>query len=292
MGDEEQPAAPEWMAQLIAGLQNNRGDRKLPTPKYDGTTDVTRFLTTFQEVSDANEWDDEARAIRLKLALQGTAADLVQGDDYETLAESLLTRFEMTREEARRELKSLRLKPGQDIHVFGDRVMKLVRLSDPEQNAEARDEFATRELVEAITDRHLTREFRVLQPINFADAIRRIQQYNSDMGVAKIRAVGADEDEEMKKMTERCNRLEASVGTMEKTVVNLAASIGDVISSKLTEVMEAMRLDSRNSGEQTRRTRDIKTVQCYNCRGFGHFANNCPQPKRSRQDPVKDQGPK
>ena len=102
------------------------------------------------------------------------------------MVESLLTRFQLSREEARRELRNLKLKTGQDIHKFGNLVMKLVKMADPDLDGEQLDDRATAELVDAIGDRLLTSEFRLQGPINFADAIRRIQQYNADMKVNRI----------------------------------------------------------------------------------------------------------
>ena len=76
-------------------------------------------------------------------------------------------------------------------------VMKLVKMADPELEGEQLDDRATAELVDAIGDRFLTREFRLQGPINFADAIRRIQQYNADMKVNRIARFGLTEQEDL-----------------------------------------------------------------------------------------------
>ena len=99
----------------------------------------------------------------------------------------------MTREEARQELCNLKLRAGQDIHLFGNLVMKLVRMAKPDFDAEQLDERATAELVDAIGDKLLAREFRLQGSINFSDAIRRIQQYTSDMRVSKLKQFSVEE---------------------------------------------------------------------------------------------------
>ena len=124
----------------------------MPAPKFDGTADIRKFLQTFAEVAEQNQWDEEERTLHLKLALQGTASECVQGDTADEMAQSILTRFQLSREEARRELRSLKLKPGQDIHKFGNLVMKLVKMADPELEGEQLDDRATAELVDAIGD--------------------------------------------------------------------------------------------------------------------------------------------
>ena len=80
---------PQWIEGLLAALNGRR--KPIPAPKFDGTSDVRKFLQTFAEVAEQNQWDDEERNLHLKLALQGTAADCVQGDTTEQIAESLLT---------------------------------------------------------------------------------------------------------------------------------------------------------------------------------------------------------
>ena len=163
---------PDWVEALVHGLQNHR--RQIESPTFDGTTDVRKFLQTFAEVAEANNWGDHERTLRLKLALRGTASECAHGGTADEIAESLLNRFQLTREEARRELRNLKLRAGQDIHLFGNLVMKLVRMAEPDFDVEQLDERATAELVDAIGDKLLTREFRLQGPINFSDAMRRI----------------------------------------------------------------------------------------------------------------------
>jgi molybdopterin-binding protein len=134
---------------------------KLPTPEFDGKTDVTKFRRNFEEVARLSGWDGAETALRLKLALKGTASDYVQGETYNQLMHSLISRFEMTEEEARRALKALKLKSGQEVYAFADQVQKLVRLSEPGLNDREIDARATREFIDALSDKHLTREFRL-----------------------------------------------------------------------------------------------------------------------------------
>ena len=70
-------------------------------------------------------------------------------------------------------------------------------MADPELEGEQLDDRATAELVDAIGDRFLTREFRLQGSINFADAIRRIQQYNADMKVNRIARFALTEQEDL-----------------------------------------------------------------------------------------------
>ena len=121
---------PEWLVELINGMHHRR--KPVSCPTFDGTTDVQKFLQMFAEVARAYQWDEEDRTLHLKLALKGTAAECTQGETAEEVAEYLVNRFQLTREEARRELRNLKLRAGQDIHLFGNMVMKLVRMAEPD----------------------------------------------------------------------------------------------------------------------------------------------------------------
>jgi hypothetical protein len=107
--DEERgQAAPD----LMQGLGGNPTASKLPTPEFDGKTDITKFRRNFEEVAQLSGWTGGETALRLRLALRGMASDYVQGETYNELIHSLVGRFEMTTEEARRALKALKLRSG------------------------------------------------------------------------------------------------------------------------------------------------------------------------------------
>jgi hypothetical protein len=282
---------PDWLEGMMNGILQglNRNRRKpISAPKFDGTTDVRAFLKTFLEVAEKNDWDDEERALQLKLVLSKSALECLQGDTVEEMGESLITRYESTKEEARRDLRNLKLKPGQDIHQFANMVMKLVKITDPELDGEDLDERATTELIDAIGDRHLTREFRLMRPINFADAIKRIQQYNSDMRVTKVRRLGEDCDEEVQKLKLQMDQLQVTVKkieednktikeTMEKNKTEICKTITDALKQNKWTGPQGSGSQGKqgnwNNGNQHR-------LICYNCQKPGHISKDCWAKKR------------
>lgn len=309
---------PDWVEALLHGLQNRR--RHIDSPTFDGTTDVRKFLQTFAEVAEGNNWEDNERTLRLKLALKGTASECAHGDTADEIAESLLNRFQLTREEARRELRNLKLRAGQDIHLFGNLVMKFVRMAEPDFDVEQLDERATAELVDAIGDKLLTREFRLQGPINFSDAIRRIQQYNSDMRVSKLNRFSVEDDEkEVAEMKDRINKVEREVQQLNvgfskaqeenKVVFNeLNKTLKELLARQNpnTPEMNAGRppvtcYNCGRAGHVARQCRSAPRsnpnaawggrVTCYNCQQTGHVSRNCPMPRNTGQQQERpDQG--
>jgi molybdopterin-binding protein len=258
--------ADAGLAEVMERAMRHPRASRLPTPEFDGKTDVTRFRRTFEEVAEASEWDPAERALRLKLALRGTAADYVQGETYDELMLSLVNRFEMTAEEARRALKALRLKSGQDVYAFADEVMKLVRLSEPRLGAVALDHRATREFVDAIGDKHLTREFRFLEADNFADAVRRVQQFNSDMKNSTIRRL--DSEEAVSQEKRMC--------AMEKILQELASGQNELKAEQVARETVLVKNIGEVFRETLRKHVEAKTptkrppVNCYNSGVVGH----------------------
>ena len=232
----------------------------------------------FAEVAEANQWDNNDRTLHLKLALKGTAAECAQGETAEEIAESLMNRYQLTREEARRELRHLKLKAGQDIHLFGNLVLKLVRMAEPDLEPEQLDERATAELIDAIGDRLLTREFRLQGPINFADAIRRIQQYNTDMKVSRVNRLTVGEEVEGKE-----SAMEMEMKALKQKYEALQDSM-----KKMGEEMKTntQSVETKLDKLLTKETEKQQPV-CFNCNKPGHVIRQCPVPRRNWSRPTR-----
>jgi molybdopterin-binding protein len=277
--EAEERRMEEWMQApaLMGGLRGQHRGSKLPTPEFNGTTDVTKFRRNFEEVARLSGWDDGEMALRLKLTLKGTASDYVQGETYQEIIHSLISRFEMTAEEARRALKALKLKSGQDVHGFADQVMKLVKLSEPGLGVGDIDDRATREFIDAIGDKHLTREFRMMGAIDFNDAVRRVQQYNSDMKSSSIRRF---ESEESIRQEERINAMEKVLielakGQQEEAAMAVREAAVLTAVERVTEALKKLAEAKPSVERPGEGYRPRPRIVCYLCGVAGYVSTAC-----------------
>ena len=133
----------------------------LKPPKFTGREDAREFLETFDTVRVANGWDNATAVLRLKLSLEGAAKAGVAGNTYQQVRESLLKKYELTQDEARSALRTLRLRSGDSVHELGENVQRLVTLAHPNLYGDQRTEEAILYMVDAVGDRYLKHEFRL-----------------------------------------------------------------------------------------------------------------------------------
>lgn len=202
-----------------------RQDRRLMQPAiFDGSSDVRQYLEDFDALVQHNRWNDNEATLQLRLALRGHAKDSASGDTYQELKESLLTRFEPTEEEARRELRHLTLRTGENIYTFGDHLQRMISLAYPNLDRAQQQEMAINELIEAIGDRTLGREFTLVRPQNFREALQRAHEFNQYMKGSRrsqIKTVSIEEPEEI-------NKLKQTVSSLDKKLINLEDQIRNV----------------------------------------------------------------
>ena len=87
----------------------------------------------------------------------------------------------------------MRLVKGNFEDLFHVEIENRWQWCDSHLDGEQLDEKDTAELIDAIWDQLLTCKFRLQGPINFAEVIRRIQQYNVVMKVNEISRFGLTE---------------------------------------------------------------------------------------------------
>ena len=141
----------------------NRGDsykepasavsqKPIPAPTFNGTTDVDKFIKTFEAIARHNKWSESEKQLRLQLAIQGLASRSVQGDTCEVMYQQLQTQYRLTTNVANSVLRSLRFTPKDNIYQFGEKVLTLVQKTYPDLSPEQHDTQAKQEVVYAVSN--------------------------------------------------------------------------------------------------------------------------------------------
>ena len=151
----------------------------------------------------------------------------VEKRTYEEMMEFLLTRYELTEDEAQRELQQMKQQREENIYQFGDYVERMVRLAHPELNATQQERIAIMTLTSSLENWSLERELQLRPPTSFADTMRRIKEYNGARGRRDRHSIQQVEwqpedycvEERFRKIEEQQDKLRDQVTNMEKSSI-------------------------------------------------------------------------
>ena len=267
--------------------------QKIKAPTFNGKKDVRKFLAVFDEVRRNNRWNEEQASLNLRLSLDDTISGSVQGDTYNEIRDFLLSRYELTRDEARRELKIARPKKGESIYEFGDHVLQMVKLAHPNTAEEVQEETAVAELIDSLGEWVLRREFRNQPPANYTEALRRINEYNSDRGErSAIKRVDFNltEDEQITRIKQELNQVTDKINGVESKVTSLETSMN----VKLNTIIEAVKKEPTQQTTPTNQPRYLggnraqESRVCFYCNIPGHLMRECR--KREADNRMANQG--
>jgi hypothetical protein len=264
----------------LLDVMRRGGRNKVKPPTFDGKQDIRKFLTTFDEVREVNDWNEETALLQLKLSLSGNVRETVQGATYDEIREYLVTRYEVTEDEARRELRSIKPKKGENVYDFGDYVHRITQIAHPNLERAQLEELAVKYLVDAMGDWILRREFRNQPARDFSEALQRIQEYVSDKGEnSKLRrvAAGEDKEDEISKLKTDVDNLEIKLKEMETSMTN-----------KQKDILEAIEKMSKNTTTTTT-SPQRSVVRCHYCHKLGHIAKDCRKKKRDEANKTNQQ---
>ena len=142
----------------------------------------------------------------------------------------------------------------------------MVKLGNPDLDAVHQGGMATTVLIDSVDDCALERELRILPPTNYADALRRIQEYNGARGRSHdVRHVECHADDDATET--RFMKLEERQKQMETRIDNMEELLSRKISAVLTNIADIPKKLTEHQNQETR--------ACSYCRRMNHLAKDC-----------------
>ena len=246
------------MAENTVAMVKNVRRSALPTPTFDGSTDVEDFISQFEKVADFMSWKDEEKAIRFQMAISGTARKGLTAHTFDGICTQLKSRYQLSETGSVALLKALKWKSSDNVHEFAAYVRRLVSTAFSELDEGQQEQRAIKELTNALpaSCNTLIWELRNRTPGTYEEVIDMIQSFN-EMTV-----------------TPRVNKVETEeVSNLRKEVTAQAELIKQMIATQQEMQKQQQQLLSALSTNKPRR--DNSRIVCYRCRQEGHIARNC-----------------
>ena len=275
--------APSPVRQLLA--------QAIPAPTFDGTGDVDEFIDNYEAIANHNRWEQAEKQLRLQLALKGPASRGVQGNSCDEVYEKLRSQYGLNCDTATALLRSLKLRPKENIHQFGEKVMKLVQKAYPELSKEQQDQQAKQEVVCAVaSSSQLSWTLRLNPPKTLAEALEVIHKYHTLTGPETgLHRLEAEEVAELKlQIAQQAEEYRNSQKEMMQQFAAMQASLTQQLVESHKQLAATQQgLASESAGRSDWRG-GRKDIRCYNCNGLSHVAKFCKKPKKSGNEAVQE----
>lgn len=244
------------MAEETVHLMKASKRANLPTPTFDGTSDVDTFIHQFTRVAQLMQWEEPEAAIRFQMAISGPAKKGLTATSFEGMCTQLTSRYRLSEDSAVKLLKSLKWKANDNVHEFAAYVRKLVEKAFPELDDTQQEKRAIKELTNALPSgcQPLSWELRHRTPDSYEEVVELVQSFGelNFGGPNRINQVETDE-----------------VSCLRKEVAAQAALIEQMVAS---QAQMQKQLSAALTQIQPRRT----PITCYRCQKTGHMARSCP----------------
>lgn len=252
------------MAGQTIDLVKDTRRSSLPTPTFDGMTDVEDFITQFERVATFMHWAEDEKLIRFQMAIIGAAKKGLTANSYEGICAQLRSRYQLSENGSVALLKSLKWKAGDSVHEFAAYVRRLVTAAFPELNDKQKEQRAIKELTNALPPscHTLAWELRNRTPNTYKQVIDLIQDFNELNVKPMINRVETDE-----------------MSSLRKEVSNQGALIEQLIASQ-TELQKQL---TTALAQNKPRRNNKGSILCYRCRKEGHIAKNCSESRPQGQ---------
>ena len=277
------------------------GRVSLHLPKFSGKTDYLAFEATFLNVAKQCQWDSGTCAEMMGCALEGSAqkfyARLPEPDryDFPWLLSTLKRRYNRRFPEISREkLVNRGREPNESIVDLKDDIWRLVQEAYPDMDYCNQEMFAV-DCFKRAVDKDIRLRLTDKQVAGLQQAVEVAELYESIMRPASLQEkprkkifAAQIESEEMDE-TFDVNHIQSRPNNPGLTKLERELSDIKVDFNRLLEIIKTREQQTTGVEPQSHlieksQSRDMTSVVCYNCTQRGHYASDCPQTKRTRQE--------
>ncbi|KAJ8048488.1 hypothetical protein HOLleu_00827 [Holothuria leucospilota] len=269
-------------------VPHRRPQKSVRPAIYDGTTPWDNYSTQFELIAELNGWDNYTKAMYLAANLRGEAQGILvdigaeSRRDYYALVTALRARFSPTNQHEvfRIQLKNRQRQKGETLPELGQIIKRLTRQAYPTASFDVLTALATDHFMDALDDPNLRLGVYQARPTNLDEAIRAAleieafhmaERQRSTLGRKMARVVQGN-------LTDQTTKPEVvEEKTLREMILSLIQQMKD-LQSKVEKPPTYPR-----SGKRLRPI-DMTTVQCYQCKEYGHYKRNCPQKKETTLD--------
>ena len=267
--DGETLANPSLMldrlTQTLERLLSNPQRKESPfrLPPFEGKGDVEYFIRRFNEVSEANKWDERTATIHLREALKGSATDCGKAHHLDGILTALRARYGLTARKARLKLNSLKKDPKMSLQEHANEVQKLADLAYGDLPPEYQAHLVVETFCNTLGNPYLQRHLLAFPMANLEEMVRAGNEY------LQIKAFPSGlvrniEDEEIS--TNQVKPETDLLADLTKVVQNLARKVEEISKEKNHSPMNAF---SKNNNSRA-------GFSCWGCGQEGHNRSNCP----------------
>ena len=166
----ETPNRNQHVHHPISQLRGDNHNLKIKPPKYDGSEDLTEFLTSFEICSDINKWRYNEKGLYLASSLKGNARSILidlsneERSDYRELQIKLHARFgsENKAEMFRAQLKTRSRSNGESYQDLAQSIRSLTRKAYPKTSSDVIEVISLDHFIDAIDDSQIRLRLRDL----------------------------------------------------------------------------------------------------------------------------------
>ena len=146
-------------------------------PHFTGESDVEYFISQFEDVADANQWDQEATWMHLREALREGARDCGQAATVRGIYAVLRARYGLTPREARNRLNNLRKEYRTPLAEHASEVKKMVERAYGDLPRENQEQMILEHFLNTLDNSYLQRHMLAVDPQTLEEAVRAASEW-------------------------------------------------------------------------------------------------------------------